>query len=111
MPIHIAIDASRSTARQATGTEYYSLRLIQALCAANEGLDQPNRISLYLRDNPPAGRFPRFGERAPIRLSAAAPLDASALRGCALAVSAGYHLRASAYAAGAFSRSGDSDCS
>ena len=41
MPIHIAIDASRSAARQATGTEYYSLRLIQALCAANEGLAQP----------------------------------------------------------------------
>ena len=57
MPIHIAIDASRSTALQATGTEYYSLRLIQALCAANDCLGQPNRISLYLRDNPPAGRF------------------------------------------------------
>lgn len=57
MPFHIAIDASRSTAAQPTGTEYYSLRLIQALCAANETLGQSNRISLYLRDNPSAGLF------------------------------------------------------
>lgn len=57
MPIHIAIDASRSTVLHATGTENYSLRLIQALCAANEGLEQSHRISLYLRDKPPAGLF------------------------------------------------------
>lgn len=58
MPFHIAIDASRSTNPQPTGTEYYSLRLIQALCAANEQRAQPHHISLYLRDNPPAGLFP-----------------------------------------------------
>ena len=58
MPLHIAIDASRSTALQATGTEYYSFRLVQALCAANESLEQPNLITLYFRDEPPAGRFP-----------------------------------------------------
>ncbi len=55
--MRIAIDASRSTPLQPTGTEYYSLRLIQALCAANEDLGQSHRISLYLRDNPPAGLF------------------------------------------------------
>ena len=57
MPLHIAIDASRSAAPRPTGTEYYSLRLIQALCAANESRAHPHRISLYLRDNPPAGLF------------------------------------------------------
>ena len=60
MPGRIAIDASRSTAAQPTGTEIYSLRLIQAVCAANEGRRQPYRISLYLRDKPPAGLFPDF---------------------------------------------------
>ena len=57
MPFHIAIDASRSTSSRPTGTEHYSLRLIQALLAANESLRQPHRISLYLRDHPPAGLF------------------------------------------------------
>ena len=57
MPVHIAIDASRSTSAQPTGTEFYSLRLIQALCAVNESRQQPSRISLYLRDNPPASLF------------------------------------------------------
>ena len=57
MPLHIAIDASRSTAAQPTGTEYYSLRLIQALLAVNDDRQQCHRISLYLRDNPPAGLF------------------------------------------------------
>ena len=57
MPNHIAIDASRSTSLQPTGTEYYSLRLIHALCAANEKRAQPYRISLYLRDKPPASLF------------------------------------------------------
>ena len=58
MPLHIAIDASRSTARQATGTEYYSLRLIQALCAANEGLVIRTVFRFTLREEPPAGRIP-----------------------------------------------------
>ena len=57
MPFHIAIDASRSTSSRPTGTEHYSLRLIQALLAANESLRQPHRISLYFRDHPPAGLF------------------------------------------------------
>ena len=57
MPFHIAIDASRSTSSRPTGTEHYSLRLIQALLAANESLRQPHRIALYLRDHPPAGLF------------------------------------------------------
>ncbi len=57
MPLHIAIDASRSATPRPTGTEFYSLRLIQALCAANERRAQPHRISLYLRDKPPPGLF------------------------------------------------------
>ncbi len=57
MPFHIAIDASRSTSSRPTGTEHYSLRLIQALLAANENLRQPHRISLYMREPPPAGHF------------------------------------------------------
>ncbi len=57
MPFHIAIDASRSTSAEPTGTEYYSLRLIQALCAANERREQPCQLSLYFRDNPPVGLF------------------------------------------------------
>ena len=57
MPLRIAIDASRSTSAQPTGTETYSLRLIQALCAANERRRQPHQLTLYLRDKPAAGLF------------------------------------------------------
>ena len=65
MPYHIAIDASRSTNPQPTGTEYYSLRLIQALCAANESRAQPHQISLYLRDNPTGGLFADWAHAEP----------------------------------------------
>jgi len=48
------IDASRSTAKQRTGTETYSLQLIRAL------LQLPARHCwrLYFRDEPPPGLFP-----------------------------------------------------
>lgn len=54
-PIHIAIDASRSTTATPTGTETYSLRLSQALIAANESAKVPLRFSLYFRDRPSPG--------------------------------------------------------
>ncbi|MCY4146933.1 MAG: glycosyltransferase family 1 protein [Chloroflexi bacterium] len=57
MSLRIAIDASRATATQPTGTETYALRLIQALIHANEGLAQPFRFCLYFRDQPAAGLF------------------------------------------------------
>ena len=52
MPFRIAIDASRSTKDQPTGTETYALRLSQALIAANEGANGPVGFSLYFRDRP-----------------------------------------------------------
>lgn len=50
----IAIDASRTTIARRTGTENYSLRLIQAMLR----LDTPHRFVLYFRDQPPPGLFP-----------------------------------------------------
>ena len=58
MSLRIAIDASRATAVQPTGTETYALRLIRALIRANEDLAQPFRFRLYFRDRPAAGLFP-----------------------------------------------------
>lgn len=57
MPLEIAIDASRATKAQPTGTERYALRLIQALIKANEARPKPFRFSLYFRDRPPADLF------------------------------------------------------
>ena len=56
-PFRIAIDASRSTQPNPTGTETYALRLIQALLAANEAARAPAQFRLYFRDRPPAGLF------------------------------------------------------
>jgi glycosyltransferase involved in cell wall biosynthesis len=53
-PLTIAIDASRTTLSQRTGTENYALQLIRALVA----LDTPHTYSLYFRDAPPADLFP-----------------------------------------------------
>ncbi len=58
-PVRVAIDASRSTRSQLTGTETYSLRLIQSLIAANESAKPPLMMSLYFRDRPPANLFER----------------------------------------------------
>jgi glycosyltransferase involved in cell wall biosynthesis len=52
-PLTIAIDASRTTTAQRTGTENYALQLIRALLA----LDTPHHYRLYFRDTPPAGLF------------------------------------------------------
>ena len=57
MALRIAIDASRSTKRQPTGTENYAIRLIQALVKANELRAEPFQLSLYFRDRPPADLF------------------------------------------------------
>lgn len=58
MPLRIAIDASRTTADQPTGTENYARRLIQHFVAANLSREEPQDITLYFRDAPPAGLFP-----------------------------------------------------
>ncbi len=57
MSLRIAIDASRTTRPQPTGTEQYALRLIQSLIAANETRPEPHHLSLYFRDAPPAELF------------------------------------------------------
>ena len=57
MALRIAIDASRATKRQPTGTEYYALRLIQALIRANDLRAEPFQLSLYFRDSPPEALF------------------------------------------------------
>ncbi len=59
MSLRIAIDASRATVAQPTGTETYALCLIQALMRANEGLAQPHHFHLYFRERPAAGLFER----------------------------------------------------
>jgi len=57
MSLRIAIDASRATRAQPTGTEQYALRLIQALIKLNESRREPFRFSLYFRDAPGADLF------------------------------------------------------
>ena len=56
-PVRIAVDSSRSTTTTPTGTETYSLRLSQAMIAANESFRVPVRFSLYFRHRPPAGLY------------------------------------------------------
>lgn len=51
----IGIDASRAISPQPTGTETYSLRLIQALLS----LAPPWHVRLYLRQSPGANPFPQ----------------------------------------------------
>lgn len=51
--LRIAVDASRTTVAQRTGTENYALQLIRALIA----LDTPHHLDLYFRDPPPTGLF------------------------------------------------------
>lgn len=50
----IAIDASRTTVRQRTGTENYALRLVQHLLQ----METPHEFHLYFRDDPPTDLFP-----------------------------------------------------
>lgn len=70
MSLRIAIDASRATAVQPTGTETYALRLIHALINVNESLAQPFHFRLYFRDQPAERLFPGsdFVEQAVIPL-------------------------------------------
>ncbi|MCY3575442.1 MAG: glycosyltransferase family 1 protein [Chloroflexi bacterium] len=70
MSLRIAIDASRATAAQPTGTETYALRLIQTLIQANKNLAQPFQLRLYFRDRPAAGLFDHcnYVEQVVIRL-------------------------------------------
>ena len=57
MTLRIAIDASRTTAAQRTGTENYALRMIQALIKINDTRVDPFYFSLYFRDDPPPELF------------------------------------------------------
>lgn len=50
----IAIDASRTTTAQRTGTENYALQLIRSMLA----LESPHRFVLYFRDQPAPGLIP-----------------------------------------------------
>ncbi|MCA9887197.1 MAG: glycosyltransferase family 4 protein [Anaerolineae bacterium] len=59
MPLHIAIDASRTTVAHVTGTEHYALRLIESLIHLNDSLTQPHQLSLYFRDAPASDLFPQ----------------------------------------------------
>jgi len=58
MGLQIAIDASRTTRAQTTGTEHYALELTRHLIALNEGQDDPHQLTLYFRDIPPPDLFP-----------------------------------------------------
>jgi glycosyltransferase involved in cell wall biosynthesis len=53
--VRIAIDASRTTLRQRTGTENYAVQLIRELLA----LDSGHHYDLYFRDVPPDDIFPK----------------------------------------------------
>ena len=54
--MHIAIDASRTTVANPTGTERYALDLIRALIS----LAPQHRFTLYFRDAPTPNLFPRL---------------------------------------------------
>ncbi len=57
-PLHIALDASRTTVARLTGTEHYALRLLQSLITLNETAGYHHRLTLYFRDAPPPDLFP-----------------------------------------------------
>jgi glycosyltransferase involved in cell wall biosynthesis len=57
-PLKIAVDASRTTLRQRTGTENYALELLRHLLM----LESPHEYFLYFRDAPPATLFPSATE-------------------------------------------------
>lgn len=64
--MHLAIDASRTTAAQRTGTERYALSMIRALLAQESG----HTFTLYLREAPPVGLFgvPHRANRMRVRI-------------------------------------------
>jgi len=53
--LRIAIDASRTTVERVTGTEHYAIELIRAIIRCN----QRHHITLYFRDEPHVGLFPK----------------------------------------------------
>lgn len=53
--LRIAIDASRTTIRQRTGTENYALQLLSHLLQ----MPAPHHYHFYFRDTPPANLFPQ----------------------------------------------------
>ena len=59
----IGIDASRATIARRTGTELYSLRLIEALLS----LDTPHRFRLYFNQPPARGLFVAADDRVELR--------------------------------------------
>ncbi len=59
----IGIDASRATVARRTGTELYSLRLIEALLS----LDTPHRFRLYFNQPPARGLFVADDDRVKLR--------------------------------------------
>lgn len=59
--MHIAIDASRTTIPNPTGTERYALELIRALIQ----LAPQHHFTLYFRDNPPPDLFPTLPNVTP----------------------------------------------
>lgn len=56
--MHIAIDASRTTRQNLTGTETYALHMTRELIALNATLREPHHITLYFRDRPAPNLFP-----------------------------------------------------
>lgn len=66
--MRVAIDASRTTRPNPTGTERYALELIRALILLNETLDDPHRLFLYFNQPPPDDLFPRSRYVAKIAL-------------------------------------------
>ncbi len=59
LPLHIAIDASRTTTARITGTEHYALQLIRHLIMLNDLQPQPHYFTLYFRDVPPPNLLPK----------------------------------------------------
>lgn len=55
--LRIAIDASRTTVKQITGTEYYALELIRHLIRLNDQRENPHQLLLYFRDQPAENLF------------------------------------------------------
>jgi glycosyltransferase involved in cell wall biosynthesis len=56
-PLHMALDASRTTVTQVTGTEHYAIRLLQSLIELNDTAPYRHRLTLYFRDPPPSDLF------------------------------------------------------
>ncbi|GAB4525021.1 MAG: glycosyltransferase family 1 protein [Anaerolineae bacterium] len=58
--MHLAIDASRTTAARITGTERYALELLRAMIWQNSG----HALHLYYRDTPPPALLPESSQAA-----------------------------------------------